>query len=105
MRNNNRKTIKKRTLITTISLVLTTAFVAVLLALFITNSIRPNNNLVSGFIDYKTYYDGNQVPIKSTDDKESATEISMTDAAAAPNTSYSDKVITIATAEELYKFS
>ena len=105
MRNNNRKAIKKRTLITTISLVLTTAFVAVLLALVITNSIRPNNNLVSGFIDYKTYYDGNQVPIKSTDDKESTTEISMTDAAAAPDTSYGDKVITIATAEELYKFS
>lgn len=105
MKKENKKQIKKRTLITTISLVLTTAFIAVLLALFITNSIRPNSGLNSAFIDYRTYYDGNQVPIASTDDKPSDKEVTMTDANDNRNTDYSDKTITISTAEELYKFS
>ena len=106
--NNITSSSKKRAIITSIGIAITTAFLAVFLALFIGfKSTADSDGLKTAFIDYKSFYAGNQTPIKSSDETASinTSYISMTEANDSPSVSYAGKIITINSAEELYAFS
>ena len=106
--NNITSSSKKRAIITSIGIAITTAFLAVFLALFIGfKSTADSDGLKTAFIDYKSFYAGNQTPIKSSNENASinTSYISMTEANDSPSVSYADKIITINSAEELYAFS
>ena len=95
---------KIRNIISIISITTFTAIIAVFLAFLIGSKNDDKDGIRTAFIDYKSYYDGTQVPVKETSEPKSSNEISMTDAYGT-TTDYSSMIITIATAEELWKFS
>ena len=66
--NNITSSSKKRAIITSIGIAITTAFLAVFLALFIGFKSTTDDGLKTAFIDYKSFYAGNQTPIKSSDE-------------------------------------
>ncbi|MGM9972179.1 MAG: hypothetical protein ACI35W_07200 [Anaeroplasmataceae bacterium] len=93
----------KKSIIIKISLLLTflSVIVVIVSLLFVPNNKKVNTKLVPS----SSYYNSDQAQIVSSDAGTNVSYISMTDAIASPDVSYSSKIITIRTAEELYAFS
>ena len=104
MKHQN-KQINKHKIIRRVSIASFLILSITVLVFVIVNMSRNNNIKNPTFIKYTSYYNGEQAQIGSTTNTTSKLVVTMSDAYDNQATEYNDKLITISSAEELYKFS